>query len=80
MQGTLRGWSRNVESELHRLERDRIIENSHSAGCSPIVLVKKKDKSLKLCIDYRLLNSKTKLDFFSLLNMEDILSSLSEFI
>ena len=75
LQGTLRD---EVESELHKLERDGIIEHSHSAWCSPIVPVRKKDNSLRLCIDYRLLNSKTKLDSFPLPNMEDILSSLSD--
>ena len=40
--------------------------------------VRKRDNSLRLCIDYRLLNAKTKLDSFPLPNIEDILNSLSE--
>ena len=75
LQGNLR---EEVETEIKRLEEKGIIEPSHSAWCSPIVPVRKKDKSLRLCIDYRLLNAKTKLDSFPLPNMEDILSNLKD--
>ncbi|BHF73951.1 hypothetical protein SprV_0401703500 [Sparganum proliferum] len=44
---------------------------------SPIVLVKKKDGTLRVCVDYRLLNAVTKLDFFPLPLVEDTIDALS---
>ena len=42
-----------VERELQEMQEDGIIESSESDWASPIVLVKKKDKSIRLCVDYR---------------------------
>ncbi|ROT80451.1 hypothetical protein C7M84_000846 [Penaeus vannamei] len=46
---------------------------------APIVLVKRKDKSHpRLCVDYRALNSQTKLEFYPLPLIEDILYQVSQ--
>jgi hypothetical protein len=45
-----------VQEELEEMKKKGVIEPSASAWASPIVLVKKKDGTLRFCIDYRKLN------------------------
>ena len=52
------------------------IEKSKSAYSSPVVCVWKKDGSLRLCTDYRQLNSKTICDSHPLPRVQDALESL----
>ena len=52
-----------------------IIEPSVSPWASPVVLVKK-DKTLRLCIDYRSLNKATIKDSYSLPHIQDMLDRL----
>lgn len=53
-------------SYLRQLLNNGIIRPSHSPYASNVVLVKKKDGSLRLCIDYRQINVKTKKDSYAL--------------
>ena len=59
------------------LEQD-VIRPSQSPWASPIVLVKKKDNTMRFCVDYRRLNSITKLDVFPLPRIDDTLDLLSK--
>ena len=52
------------------------IQKSRSAYSSPVVCVRKKDGTLRLCIDYRQLNAKTVRDSHPLPRMQDALESL----
>jgi transposase InsO family protein len=61
------------------LERGQI-EESTSPWSSPVVLVKKKDKTMRFCIDYRRLNAITVRDAFPLPRIEEIFDQLSEAI
>lgn len=55
---------RVVKALINQLLESKVIRESRSPYASPIVLVRKKDRSLHLCVDYRLLNSKTRKDAF----------------
>lgn len=66
-----------AKAHIHQLLEAQVIRESSSPFASPIVLVKKKDGSLRLCVDYRLLNSKTRKDAFPLPRIEESLDALS---
>lgn len=54
-----------------------VIEESDSLWSSQIVLVKKKDNSIRFCIDFRKLNEITTKDSHSIPRIESILDALS---
>ncbi|GFX71303.1 hypothetical protein TNCV_2453151 [Trichonephila clavipes] len=54
------------------------IELSSSPWASPIILVKKKDVSTILCVDYRWLNDVTKKDSYPLPRIDDMLDTLAD--
>ncbi|PIO67194.1 hypothetical protein TELCIR_11068 [Teladorsagia circumcincta] len=53
-----------LKNTLNDFEEKNILRKSTPYWASPIVLVQKKDKTLRLCIDYRALNKHTKQDFY----------------
>ena len=53
------------------------IWKSNSPWASAVVLVRKKDGSLRFCIDLRKLNARTVKDVYSLPRIEDFLDSLN---
>ena len=52
-----------------------IIQTSESPWASPIVIVPKKTGDLRICVDYRLLNSVTVTDRYPIPNMQDQLEN-----
>ena len=62
--------------EEERMKELGVIEPSESPWAAPVVLVRKKDGSLRYCIDYRRLNDVTIKDSYPLPNMQDCLESL----
>ena len=66
-----------VKQHLRELLDSGIIRESESPFASPIVVVKKKNGAIRLCIDFRKLNMRTIKDAYALPNIEDTFSALS---
>ena len=71
------GLRHQVQKELESMMEQGVIEPSQSAWASPIVLVKKKDGSLRFCVDYRRLNDVTVKDAYPLPLIQDNLEALN---
>ena len=67
---------REVAKQLAKMQREGVIRPSSSPWASAIVLVRKKDGMLRICVDYRHLNSVTKLGTFPLPRIDDLLDQL----
>ena len=65
-----------VAGQVEKLLRQGVIEPSCSPWSSPIVLVKKKDGTTRMCIDFRALNAVTRRDAFPLPRVDDTLDAL----
>lgn len=65
-----------VRRHLEELLEAGIIRESESSFSSPIVVVKKKNGDVRLCIDYRKLNTQTIKDAYALPNLEEAFSAL----
>ena len=66
-----------VQKEIQQMLRDDLIEPSTSAWVSPIVLVTKKDGSIRICVDYRKINAVTHPDPFPMPRIEEMIDSLA---
>ena len=62
--------------EISGMLKNKIIQRSKSAWAAPVVMVAKKDGSIRFCVDYRKLNSLTKRDVYPLPRIDDTLDAL----
>ena len=62
---------------INDMENAQIIRKSKSPWSAPIILIPKKDKSVRLCVDYRKLNAITITQSWPIPRVQDILDDLS---
>ena len=66
-----------IEEEVARLLKAGKIRPSKSPWGAPVVLVRKKDGTLRFCIDFRELNDKTRKDAYPVPRIDELLDSLN---
>jgi hypothetical protein len=66
-----------VNKHVQEMRKSGVIQPSDSPWSSQVVLVKKKDGSIRFCVDYRRLNQATTLDVYPLPRIDEILDSLN---
>ena len=71
------GMYEEVREHIKEMLDAGAIRESHSPFSSNVVLVRKKDSSLRFCIDYRRLNNRTVKDAYSLPRIEETIDCLS---
>ncbi|UYV63245.1 hypothetical protein LAZ67_2003535 [Cordylochernes scorpioides] len=62
-----------LRTEIDRLLAEGIREECESPYASPVVLVPKPDGGIRLCVDYRKLNARTKADSYPLPRLDDLM-------
>ena len=67
----------NQKKQIREMLESGVIKPSSSPWASPVVMVHKKDGSLRFCIDFRLVNRLTKKDAFPLPRTDEQLQQLS---
>ena len=65
-----------VEVQTQEMLENGVIRRSSSPWSFPVLLVKKKDGTLRFCVDFRKLNEITKKDSYTLPRIDEILDSL----
>ena len=71
-------WKDQLKTEVKDLADAGIIRPSVSPWSSPIIPVRKKDGSVRLCIDFRRLNKETVPDPYLMPRVEEIIDCLGE--
>ena len=68
----------SVEREIEITLKEGVIEPCISDWVSPMVIIKKKDDTIQLCVDYRTLNAETEMDAYPMPRIDDILDQVGQ--
>ena len=71
-------YQEDIHNLIDEMCQQEVIEPSDSPWSSPVVLVRKRDGSLRFCVDYKKLNTITKKDCYPLPRVNDLLDSLGD--
>ena len=66
----------DVQKELTEMLEHGVIEHSTSEWAFPMVVVQKKDRTLRLCVDYRRLNALSKSDAYPMPQVDDLIDQV----
>lgn len=67
----------DADSQIQASLESGLASPSQSSWASPIVMVRKKDQTFRMCVDYRALNERTVKDAYPLPRIQDTLDTLS---
>lgn len=67
-----------ISKQINEMITKGVIQPSRSPWSSPVVLVNKKDGTVRFCVDYRKLNAITKKDVYPLPRIDDALASFHD--
>ena len=62
-----------MQKDLREMEEAGLITRSMSEWASPVVLVPKKDGTLRMCVDYRKLNEVSEADAYPMPHIDELL-------
>ena len=65
-----------LKTHIDELKSNDLIQPSNSEYACPVVMVKKKDGSLRFCCDFRRLNDVTRFDSYPLPRISEVISTL----
>ncbi|XP_078581557.1 uncharacterized protein LOC144864980 [Branchiostoma floridae x Branchiostoma japonicum] len=67
-----------MRTELQKMEQMGVIEPSNSDWASPVVLVPKKDGSVRFCVDFRKVNAISRFDAYPIPRIDEMLDKLGK--
>lgn len=67
-----------LKEEIKMMKELGVIEPSVSEWSSPMVIVPKKDGTLRVCIDFRRLNAQSKFDAYPMPRVDDLLEKIGQ--
>ena len=67
-----------VQQELEEMMTQGVIEQTTSEWAAPIVVVRKKDGAIRLCVDYRHLNAVSTIDAYPMPQIDDLIDLIGQ--
>ena len=73
-----KGLENDVEKMINELLENDIIRESTSPWSFPLVIVRKKNGDIRMCVDYRSLNAKTSRPIFPIPSADELFDTVSD--